>query len=340
MKYFLTFLVCAILPRVFAQEIIKCDGCNACESCEKQMQQVQQKFLAPYSFTPSQQNAVISNWGEFFFEDLERHLPAKTHNAHALALKFDSFGCIYPAFMDNTWTSFFKINTAIHETQADKNTFYAITYRTKKKKYYNPDAFFKAFPKRYQPLLETLIKNPVETKNQEDIARADFDYIQKWNDIFIPEQIQAIRQAVARRNSNKIVVLIHGYGVPYSLGQIQFNSLIDLYSKELKDSANLDKVLFMKVFWLSGDFKRYKIHQNGLEFANVQNYKVIRHVTYKTTRVFMVGAQLRKILSKLQFEGELQIIGHSPGSVLSAAVMINPVQKLNLATNDTQSTGI
>jgi hypothetical protein len=334
MKYFLILMLVMDSFLLIAQSNIPCIDCKKCESCKKNKAVYHSQHLAQYTQSKEIQELIARNWGQSFFDDLDKYMKPRSANASSISVKFDAFGCIYPSFMNPSWEIHFKINDRFKARYFDNQTFYSISHRNNKTQEKTGE-FLSSFPEKYQDRLKPIIgeRNFKALLDNEEIAKSDFDYIDTWNNIFLAEEVEKIKSTLFSGKFERLVILIHGFAVPYSLAQIQYNNLIDFYSNQLNDTASFQKILFLKIFWPSGDYKKITSKNRQFDFKNARKLRIVGDFAYVNGRTFNVGLQLRKLISTIDFQGTTDIIGHSSGSVLATVALINPIQKMNMESN-------
>jgi hypothetical protein len=290
-----------------------------CKNCKDE---IQDKFLNTY--TSEKKDIIEENWSEYFGENLFEKIPSKSLPKNVYALKFDALGCIYPKdFNENSFKMLFakgkrRINYRTNE-YLYKNTFYKLpseTITNYKNKYSFKDTI-KA------EILNSVIFTPNDRSLPDDemyIFRKD------WNENFGIKHINKINQIIEDKKIKKVVYVVHGYNLPYSLAHIQFNNIVDLYKDSNQD---LDEILFIATYWPSTNRKKSNYKNGSFYFRNKLNYKSISGFPLIINRSFLTGLGIRQILNGMKdFDGEVHMISHSMGGPTISAALINPIEKL------------
>lgn len=316
-------LVISKFTLVFSQG----ENCKKCDRCDTI--NVPKLYLDKYTNSSSKIDAIKKGWGEFLGVDLDKEIPSETKGVHQISLKFDGLGCVYPDFINADFHKFFGINDSIKNKKFFKNTFFSITnfkFQIKNES----RSFFNAFPKEYQ---NDINLRGIVTKKTHYCAKDYFNYMKLWNHVFLKEKISQINYEIKEKKIERVVILVHGYNLPYSLAHVQDNNIIDIYKKNVKD---LTKTLFIKIFWPSLAKKEYYFYQDNFRFRNSISLESISVFKYITNRAYLVGLSLREVLNDINLNDKndrIDIIGHSMGCPTIAAAIINPFSKMKITTS-------
>lgn len=316
---------------------------NTCIKCRKcKPKQVARLFLSKYSQTDIQREVIDRNWNEYLGENLEEHIPSITPNVNTISIKFDGLGCVYPMFLDekkinDKFKDLFSVNDKIGNKKFGKNTFHSISHDN----FFRPNRtgeFLNTFPSNFKDSVKEIVGTinvPINQDDPEAFAKSCFTYMKVWNDVFIPEYVQKIQMLIKTKNIQRIVVICHGYNLPYSLAHIQSNNIIDKYSENSNDPKLIEKTLFIKVFWPSLDKKKKWYDEGGLRMKNKLAFSTIGFFSYVTNRAFLLGLNLRKVFNGFLFDNQIDIVCHSSGGTAIAALLVNPLNKIDLENNNT-----
>jgi hypothetical protein len=259
---------------------------------------------------------IKRNWNDFFAENLNAFYEMPK-NLNTVDIKFDGLGCIYPE--NNTELINIK-GDFLGKDESDykkffKHSFYNLFNLTIKgegnttiDRFVKQEAFQNSF-KQYG--------NDIEY----------FDFIRKWNAKHIPAKVKQINAITTNIKLKKVVVFIHGYNVPYSLAVFQNKVMIDKILKTDNDLKS-EEVLFISVYWPSGNRKKDKFEANKCDYNNIESPKTAKAFTYYSNRAYLSAIFIRRIIREMYCQVPIDIITHSHGSTLATTTLINTTTKL------------
>ncbi len=266
-------------------------------------------------------NTIINNWNDFFGEDLETIFPIRA-GINVASLKFDGLGCIYPNSLTTQDYKNIK-NNFLGKEKRFRNVAYKTFYTLYNNVYAKKgDTVEKAFV--------SSLAMKIDTSKLKKVNKTEYEYLSfrnQWNDTFLLEKIRELDTIIKTKKVTKIIFFIHGYNVPYSLAHKQGNVLID-------SILNLDKtlkpadILFVRVFWPSGNFKKDNFIVGACDYDNYENLRTALQFTFISNRAYLAGITLRNILREIKTDLPLNIITHSHGSTVATTALINTVSKL------------
>lgn len=289
---------------------------NACADCK--LEDLCKQYMQGY-FNDQSLPIIKNNWNDYFGADLES-TSLGMQTVRTIALKFDAMGCIYPP--------------GFADIPAFKNEFLASNQDPRN---FDAASFYHFFQKWLEgslsaDLIELLSStgfspssfNQINTKIGTEIEY--FDFIRVWNNKWLNETIISINKEI-NSSHKKIMVFIHGYNVPYSLAQIQGNTILQTALK-LQPEITEKEIVFLRVFWPSGNFKNNLFSDRDCNYNNKEKLSTLFVATYHTNRAYLSGLGLRKILADLKTESPIDIITHSQGAVVASTALINTCSKL------------
>lgn len=292
-----------------------------CKNCEGE---IKKAFFQRYF---SEIEIIENNNKEYFGEDLDIYLPRKNEEANIFNLKFDALGATYPdIFYDKEIRKYFEKRKGLKSVKSNKylyrNTFFklplekkelilkAVTESTKKSLFTS---------KETEASLITVAKKSLPLSVQLNFTR-------EWNKLILMDQIERLNEKLSL-NIENLVFIVHGYNVPYSLAQIQSNSIIDK-TYEL-DSLKAKKTLFVRVFWPSTSRKKVIIKNDSFIVKNKVNLYSISAFRSISTRSYLVGHSMRTIINGIsKFNGSVYFFSHSLGAQVTASTFIIPELKV------------
>lgn len=317
MKKMLLYSLLLLPILLQGQEQSKTETCDDCR-----MDCLCRGFFSEYLNHTGRLEKIHANWNEFFAEDLEQSFPAPKA-VKSIALKFDGLGCIYPAFLvpgSEAGSEF--LDETIKKKRFYKNSFYSFFLKESRN---SGNAVRQDFISRsgfrsddFKKVKMGLLCKP---------AIEYFDFIEKWNERFIPETVDEINKVLAGNSFKRIVVFTHGYNVPYSLAQLQGNVLLDSILSFSPDIKPQD-ILFIRLFWPAGNLKEHILTSSKCDYNNFERIATVRYHTYYSNRAYLAAIATRKIFQQLKTELPIDIITHSLGSTVATTIMIQTEKKL------------
>lgn len=291
-----------------------------CRKCKKE---IQDNYLNKY--TVGKRDLIKRNWSEYFGENLIDSMPSKSvpDKVKIYPLKFDALGCFYPEeFNDEEFKRLFsKKKTRLLFFNSNKYVYKKTFYRLKKEtldKYYGSNHLITNFNKI----------TDLQKKTLPDSSMLEFR--SKWNNNFGKRHISNIDSIIKKNSIEKIVFVVHGYNLPYSLSHIQFNNIIDLYQEDSNYNYN---TLFIPTYWPSTNRKKYNYKNGNFYFKNRLSLKSVSGFPIIINRSFLTGLGLRQILNGIKdFSGEVNMVSHSMGGPTISAALIDPIEKLQTKT--------
>lgn len=317
MKKILFFLFFLWADFSNAQHLIKKDVCSDCK-----LDCLCKGFFKPYFGHQKLINKIDNNWNEFFEEDLETDFPSPK-GVKTVSIKFDGMGCVYPSAsktLNKVKRDFLDPN--IEDTWFYKTSFYSLFLKEK---------LSKGNERIREFITETGFNRKsfkeASTKGVEGTTIEYFDFIEKWNQRFLPTKVEEINQIVSSNNIKRIIIYIHGYNVPYSLAQLQGNVLLDSILS-FEPTIQPSEILFVRLFWPSGDNKRHVLNAQNCDYSNIEGIPTIINYLYFSNRAYLAGIYTRRILREIRTDAPIAMITHSHGSTVATTALINTTSKL------------
>lgn len=293
--------------------------------CKKCTTGIYNNFLKEY-LKPETYPLIMKNFGEYFISDLDTSkIRFGSNPTHLFSLKFDKLGCAYPDSFPDSLEAFkhrkkrfsYRKNLSFLKVYSENN--------------WDPDG---SHGKSAFGVLQDQItwkdKNLAVPKLSKFLLDDPSQYlwIKEWNEKHLEPQVQQINESLIKNNIKRIVFLVHGYNVPYSIGQIQYNNLIDIFKEELKPEE-FDKTMFIKVFWPGTAGKKIKKKEDVYVIKNRIRPGAVKRYNEVTVRSYMVSLSLRKVLNQLNgFNGDILMAGHSMGCPTITSALIDPGENL------------
>lgn len=285
-------------------------------------------FFAPYIGNAGLMQKIHNNWNEFLGEDLEASFPA-SKGVKTISLKFDGMGCVYP--LNKEIVNGIKeeiLDEGLADTYFEKNSFFQLYYKKTQKK--------------GSKLINEFIKKSNLRFDDSDLYRISgiryptipyYDFIEKWNEKFIPEWIDEFNRLLSTNKFKRIIFFIHGYNVPYSLAHLQGNVMLDSLLSFSPDLTPED-ILYVRLIWPSGDNKYHQISSTECNYGNIQGPGTVKLYQYVSNRAYLASVYLRRILTNIQTNAPIDIITHSHGSTIATTALIKTTSKLHLTVDE------
>lgn len=301
---------------------------NQTDSCPDCEMHCLCNFFYPDSILKKQNivNDITSNWNDFFGENMESIFPVQA-GVKTVSIKLDGMGCMYPVSISPNEYSNIKsdfLGKRKEYKDFDSKSFFNL-YNTvlKGKGSKAVNSFVNSF--RFDPKILKILDYSTHIKHCQEYDY--FDFIEKWNAEFLGAKVEEINQIISDNQIKKIIFFIHGYNVPYSLAQKQGNVLADSLLK-LDNSLKSENLLFIRVFWPSGNFKHSDFNVNTCNYDNFNRLPTVRLFGYISNRAYLAGITLRTILTEINTDLPLYIITHSHGSTVATTALINTTSKM------------
>lgn len=302
---------CLIFDSTLGQNFRKCNKCK---------EEIKGKYLRKY--TQGDKFPIIeNNWNEYFFENLEGKLNGgEKKDLNIINLRFDALGCIYPnkKFDFEESEKLINVFKKSNRVNFDGISFYNISQNT----FESTQAIFW---NKYLEIERNKIFNDDSLKRLKDYER-QFLFTQKWNNFYMKPKIIQINEQIFQKNIEKIVFLVHGYNVPNSLAQIQYENIIDEYTNRV----NCANILFLNIFWPSTAEKKIT-NKKDFYFRNRFKWRVISDFKSVVPRTYYISLSIRKLLNNINFMGDLRFISHSLGANVVSSTLIEPNKKMKAA---------
>ncbi len=290
--------------------------------CKKCKYDIKNKYLLDYSNTPIKLKTIQNNWTEYFFQSFDFSLNDEiTPHLNIVNLRFDGLGCVYPR------TSFEFVNNKKIESvfkNSNRGNFDGISFFNISENTYSGTK--KIFWNQYLQIS----KNEIINQDRLDSLgsyRRQFEFIKMWNEYFLKKEVENLEKIIIDREIERIVILVHGYNVPYSLAKIQYENIV----REFDNKTDCKKILFLNIFWPSTSEKKITETQNGIYFKNKLKWSVISNFKNVVPRTYYVSIGLRKFLNLLNFNGDYSLFSHSLGANIISSTLIEPNKKLQRA---------
>lgn len=309
MQKILSFLLFTIVFQVsYSQKLRKCNRCTS---------EIQSQYLEAFSNSEAKLKKINDNWKESFFEKIWQTEISQI-NGNVIPLRFDGIGCIYPEkeISNNLAAKFDGIFKNANVNNFDAISFFKLsenTYNSTKKQFWD----------EYLKIEKEEVVN-IPTSDSVKFER-QIEFYNQWNKYFLDAKINETNDKIRTKSIEKVVFILHGYNVPYSLASIQHENIIKLYSQKNDTS----KVLFMPVYWPSTDFKDTLMVNKKFYFKNKIRIKTIIDYDKIMYRPLMIGTSIRQIINSISPEvKEIQMFSHSLGAGVVTGAIIPPIDFL------------
>lgn len=276
-------------------------------------------------YTNDQKDIIINNWDQYFQKDIYKKLAP---SVDLFSIKFDSYGSLYPdmeLFKDFTKEDF----DPVHRDDTDNLKY----------------SMFDIFKNNKEKLLKSAKSLPdvAEQKFYTQLLKKSMSYSEDstfygpWDRYHLKNTLDALNAKIAKKQSEgkkvRVVFFIHGYNVPYSLGNIQAIELIKLLARNEIDTSN---IVFVPVFWSSHAGKAHSIGDSA-SFCT-ENFSHLNDgglengfgFWYYSNRAYFAGIGLRKLINGIaSSDAEIIVFSHSLGATIVTTALINTYSKLD-----------
>ncbi len=315
MKFvFITFFLLTSAIIAFPQNSKKCSF------CKNNKIEIQNKHFNKYYGKIS---VLKQNCSEYFGVDLEKEINEDSLASYIFDFKFDALGCVYPEILSEKPEDFRSYFEKRRKGKRIKTKAYL--FRNTFLKFKEDEKFIELFNKiQNDSLAVKLLSHNEQIGITTPLKSIPTDSMLKfkneWDEVFLKKRIALLNKKIKEQDINKLVFLVHGYNVPYSIAKLQSNTFIN----EVKNKD--EKTLYVNIYWPSTNRKII------IDAVNLKTFWLkdkpspysISGFSSIVTRTFIIGNSLNQILNEVtkEFKGEINLFGHSLGcAIISAAIL-------------------
>lgn len=284
------------------------------------------------SYSEGEKRILLRNWNDFAGENLETLFPIDKNVQHnVISLRLDGLGCIFPSFINDSTYRQLYLNVPKSQRNYIKLSFL--------------DAFLSdSVEQKFRSILQQDIKERLSVqaggklaaiKKNETGAGDIYAFRKIWNDYYLEEIKQQFAETIQKKRIKHVFFFIHGFNVPYALAQLQGNKLFQTVLTNLPSAVTQEEILFVRVFWPALSEKQFNVFDGNCDISNKRMavYKT-KLYSFATNRAYLAGNTLNSIVSSLPKDINIQVMTHSFGSVVAAAMILSPASKIKLKHQD------